>query len=56
VASRITFEIVIGAILTQNTNWKNVEKAIKTLKNNNMLYPEIIYNIDLEVLKIQLNQ
>lgn len=45
------FEIVIGAILTQNTNWKNVEKAIKTLKNNNMLYPEIIYNIDLEVLK-----
>ena len=22
------FEIIIGAILTQNTNWKNVEKAL----------------------------
>ena len=45
------FEIVIGAILTQNTNWKNVENAVKILKNNNMLNPEKIYNIDLEVLK-----
>ena len=25
-------EIIIGAILTQNTNWKNVEKAIQNLK------------------------
>jgi len=25
-------EIAIGAILTQNTNWKNVEKAIENLK------------------------
>ena len=25
------FEIIIGAILTQNTNWKNVEKAIFNL-------------------------
>lgn len=25
-------EIVVGAILTQNTNWKNVEKAIANLK------------------------
>lgn len=30
-------EIAIGAILTQNTNWKNVEKAIKNLKVNNCL-------------------
>ena len=27
-------EIVIGAILTQNTNWRNVEKAILNLKQN----------------------
>ena len=27
-----TFEIVTGAILTQNTNWSNVEKAINNLK------------------------
>ena len=28
------FEIAVGAILTQNTNWKNVEKAITNLKDN----------------------
>lgn len=27
------FEIAVGAILTQNTNWGNVEKAIKNLKD-----------------------
>lgn len=26
------FEVIVGAILTQNTNWVNVEKAIKSLK------------------------
>ena len=30
-------EMMVGAILTQNTNWKNVEKAIKNLKNENLL-------------------
>lgn len=30
-------EIIIGAILTQNTNWKNVEKAIDNLRKNNLL-------------------
>lgn len=31
------FEIIVGAILTQNTAWVNVEKAIKNLKENNLL-------------------
>ena len=31
------FEIAIGAILTQNTNWGNVEKAITNLKNAKVL-------------------
>lgn len=26
------YEVMIGAVLTQNTNWKNVEKAIDNLK------------------------
>ena len=26
------FEVAVGAILTQNTNWGNVEKAINNLK------------------------
>lgn len=35
-------EIIIGAILTQNTSWKNVEKAINKLKSKNILnYPSL---------------
>ena len=33
------FEIAVGAILTQNTNWTNVEKAIENLKSANLLSP-----------------
>ena len=33
------FEIIIGAILTQNTNWSNVEKAIANLKEACLLTP-----------------
>lgn len=32
-----SFEIIIGAILTQNTSWKNVEKAMEELRKNNAL-------------------
>ncbi len=31
------FEIIIGAILTQNTAWTNVEKALKNLKEHHAL-------------------
>lgn len=31
------FEIIVGAILTQNTAWNNVEKAIYNLNKNNIL-------------------
>ncbi len=30
-------EVMVGAILTQNTNWKNVEKAIENLKRKGLL-------------------
>lgn len=33
------FEISVGAILTQNTNWGNVEKAINNLKAADVLEP-----------------
>ena len=36
------FEICVGAILTQNTSWKNVEKAIKNLVKNKALNKEKI--------------
>jgi len=34
------FEVIVGAILTQNTVWQNVEKAITNLKKANLLHPE----------------
>jgi endonuclease-3 related protein len=36
------FEIAVGAILTQNTNWKNVERAIGQLKSHGLLSPEAL--------------
>lgn len=45
------FEVVIGAILTQNTNWRNVEIAIKNLKEHNLLDPFKIYQINNDILK-----
>jgi len=35
--ARTSFEVMIGAILTQNTSWKNVEKTIGNLKRENAL-------------------
>ncbi len=36
------FEIAVGAILTQNTAWSNVEKAIENLKSAGLLNPRAI--------------
>ncbi|MBG0789935.1 MAG: endonuclease III domain-containing protein [Desulfovibrionaceae bacterium] len=41
------FEIAIGAILTQNTNWRNVEKAIANLKAENLLDAEALHGLPL---------
>ena len=37
------FEIIIGAILTQNTNWGNVERAIVNLKKTKVLSPQKLH-------------
>lgn len=42
------FEIMVGAILTQNTSWKNVEKAISNLKP--YLDPFVLFNMDMNKL------
>jgi endonuclease-3 related protein len=39
------FEVTVGAILTQNTNWGNVEKAINNLKNNNKLDAHVLHKM-----------
>lgn len=44
------FEVAIGAILTQNTNWSNVEKAINNLKKDGCLNPESLRQIPLNRL------
>ncbi|MFH1721476.1 MAG: hypothetical protein ABH950_02595 [Candidatus Altiarchaeota archaeon] len=45
------FEVTIGAILTQNTAWTNVEKAIRNLKNEGLLSPQKIRDAPLPHLK-----
>lgn len=40
------FEVIVGAILTQNTSWSNVEKAINNLKKANLLSPDKLRRID----------
>lgn len=38
------FEVIAGAILTQNTAWSNVEKAILALKKEGLLRPEALHS------------
>lgn len=45
------FEVAVGAILTQNTNWKNVEKAINGLKKADALSAEAIRDLPNETLE-----
>ena len=44
------FEITVGAILTQNTNWGNVEKAIANLKRQKVLSARKIHELTHEKL------
>ena len=39
------FEIIVGAILTQNTAWTNVEKAIHNLKKAKLLTPGKLHDL-----------
>ena len=44
------FEVIVGAILTQNTNWTNVEKAIDNLKDEGILHPKGLRDIVIDEL------
>ena len=44
------FEIMVGAVLTQNTNWTNVSKAIANLRKEDLLSLEILHDLDVEFL------
>jgi len=45
------FEIGVGAILTQNTAWVNVEQALAALRSHRLLTPVGIAAVDIEGLK-----
>jgi endonuclease III related protein len=44
------YEVMVGAILTQNTNWTNVDKALGNLKAQGMLNPVSIARLDVDKL------
>ena len=37
---RTRFEVILGALLTQNTSWSNVERALANLRRRGLLSPE----------------
>jgi len=48
---RTQFEIVVGAILTQNTSWSNVERAIANLRGAGLLSLSAIEKVPLRRLE-----
>jgi endonuclease-3 related protein len=40
-----SFEVMVGAILTQNTSWRNVEKVIQKLKRKGVLNPRGMHHL-----------
>ena len=45
------FEVIVGAYLTQNTSWTNVEKALANLRRAHALKPAAILNMPLAELE-----
>jgi len=45
-----SFEVVVGAILTQQTKWQKVEKALDNLKENNLLDLNSLASCDTKLL------
>lgn len=44
--ARTPFEVIVGAILTQNTAWTNVEQAIANLRRENLLTPVALERVN----------
>ncbi len=44
------FEVMVGAVLTQNTNWQNVERAVANLKRAGVLDPDSLHQMDHQAL------
>ena len=44
------WEVAVGAILTQNTNWNNVERALQSLSAASLVTPAAVRKTDLAIL------
>ncbi|MHC4592414.1 MAG: endonuclease III domain-containing protein, partial [Planctomycetota bacterium] len=49
--AKTPFEVMVGAVLTQRTNWQNVARAIAALKKAGLLAPRALVAADLEELQ-----
>lgn len=49
--AKTPFEVAVGAILTQNTSWNNVEVAIEALRTEGALSPSDLAKIDVSRLE-----
>ena len=45
-----TFEVIVGAILTQNTQWTRVEDSLELLRQNHILSLESLAEVEIELL------
>lgn len=45
------FEVIVGAVLVQNTSWQNVEKAIDQLRRADLLEPHALADVPPEELE-----
>lgn len=43
--ARTRFEVIVGAILTQNTSWSNVERALAGLRHEKLMNPAALARI-----------
>lgn len=49
--SQQRFEVILGAILTQNTAWTSAEKALWNLKRMGVVHPQNLLELETEILK-----
>ncbi len=45
------FEVIVGAVLVQNTSWQNVCKAIDGLRRHDLLEPQALHDVPLDELE-----
>jgi endonuclease-3 related protein len=43
--AKTPFEVIVGAVLTQNAAWRNVEQALANLRNKRVLVPRALHQL-----------